>query len=509
MIAESTSRFLLVRLHLEALMGFPTVGDLKKALRHLPVEIAEVYEQAMRRIDAQEDPSRRLARNLLAWLTYAKRNLRPVEVQHALAIDPNSDMAELDTDYIPSLSVLTSLCAGLVVVDHENDTIRLAHYTTQEFFERGSMLQKEKYIIAASCINYLCLDVFDDGPCHTWETFEARLSLHPLYDYASRNWAKHVSDVPEKDLEHQLLRFVESDRKTTSSWQASQLYHVQGQSHRSSYYSDTLNYYYTTGLHLAAYFNLHSTAKALLQTTCIAERRDSDGRTPLSIAVEHGFSAVVRILLAQKPDLESKDTLYNTPLVLAAREGHTKIAELLLGHGADPNSQNIHGETGLRFATAREHTKIVKMLLENGADPNIGNGYNAKTAVVYAIERNNTEVVQNLLDKGADLNIRARGITPIISAILEQCNVELIELLLKNGADPNVLTEPDGATALMYAVRDDEVKMVETLLGYGADPNMFIPRLGQTAVQLAMSREPCNLKMVEILLNNPADPNPT
>ena len=60
---------------------------------------------------------------------------------------------------------------------------------------------------------------------------------------------------------------------------------------------------------------------------------DTDGRGPLSLAVENGPAAVVEPLLAKGGvDPDSKDNLGQTPLSLAGGNGHKEVVELLLAN---------------------------------------------------------------------------------------------------------------------------------------------------------------------------------
>src|SRR5947207_5778174 len=71
-------RFLLAQLHMDSLMSKPTAGDIKLALRNLPEGMRGLdmtYEQAIKRIDGQEEGFRELAKHVLSWLIYAKRPL--------------------------------------------------------------------------------------------------------------------------------------------------------------------------------------------------------------------------------------------------------------------------------------------------------------------------------------------------------------------------------------------------------------------------------------------------
>src|ERR1700753_2869126 len=67
------NRFLLAKLHMDALNSQPTVGHIKKAIKCLPVGVnglEATYDEAMSRIDGQEEELRILARKVLLWVTH-------------------------------------------------------------------------------------------------------------------------------------------------------------------------------------------------------------------------------------------------------------------------------------------------------------------------------------------------------------------------------------------------------------------------------------------------------
>lgn len=84
---------------------------------------------------------------------------------------------------------MVSLCAGLVTVDKESDIIRLAHYTTQEYF----MKTKDKWFldshgkISKSYIDCLSFDAFEEDSCQSNEEIKLILQPYPLNNYATRN----------------------------------------------------------------------------------------------------------------------------------------------------------------------------------------------------------------------------------------------------------------------------------------------------------------------------------
>ncbi|KIN08971.1 hypothetical protein OIDMADRAFT_70903, partial [Oidiodendron maius Zn] len=118
------------------------------------------YDEAMQRIESQNDDDKQLAKQVLYWISYALRPLTVEELQYALAVEPGE--SKLDEDNIPDEELLTSLCAGLVIVDKESSIIRLVHYTTQEYFNsiRASRFPRAQISIASTCLTYLSFEVF-------------------------------------------------------------------------------------------------------------------------------------------------------------------------------------------------------------------------------------------------------------------------------------------------------------------------------------------------------------
>ena len=129
----------------------------------------------MERIEGQFSDQEDLAKQVLSWITCAKRPLTKSELQHALAVEVGE--SQLDDDNTPQIEDIVSVCAGLVTVDEESNAIRLVHYTTQEYFERTQKrwFPDAETDILKTCITYLSFDTFDAGFCETDEEFEHRL----------------------------------------------------------------------------------------------------------------------------------------------------------------------------------------------------------------------------------------------------------------------------------------------------------------------------------------------
>ncbi|KAH0551181.1 hypothetical protein GP486_007489 [Trichoglossum hirsutum] len=320
-------RFLLAQLHMNTLMNQPTKGDIKQALQYLAKGIDgldETYKQAMERIEDTGSRFRELAKHILAWIVHAKRPLSTTELQHALGVRPFTK--ELDRDYLPSVQVLQSVCAGLVTIDEQSGIVRLVHYTTQKYFERTwtSWFPNAQMDITKVCVTYLSFDVFEMGFCRSDREFEARLQTNVLYDYAARNWGHHARIASiEEDL---ILNLLESRAKVSAASQAMMA------SESYSGFSQGVPRQ-MIGIHVAAYFGLAGAMVGLLKNGYNPDLKDSYSRTPLSRAAENGHEAVVKLLLAtEKVDVDSKDSEYSeysrTPLSRAAGNGHEAVVKL-------------------------------------------------------------------------------------------------------------------------------------------------------------------------------------
>src|ERR1700722_12363509 len=309
-------RFLLARLYMDSLTNQMSRGQIKRALQGLTRGINGLdatYEEAMARIEGQEREIRELAKQVLSWITCAKRPLTTLELQHALAVEIGQ--SRFDEDFLPDIEVMVSVCAGLVTIDAETAIIRLAHYTMQDYFERTQMswFPDAQRDIAATCVTYLSFDIFATGFCPTDEEFEVRLLSYPLYDYAARNWGNHAR-AASREVENLILGLLESEAKVSAVNQAMLA------SRSCSGYSQRAPRQ-TTGVHLAAYFGLTGVTMALLRSMHDPDVKDTYDRTPLSWAAEKGHEAVVKLLLDHGADVQSKDKSGRVPLSWAIEKG--------------------------------------------------------------------------------------------------------------------------------------------------------------------------------------------
>ena len=100
--------------------------------------LGDAYGATLSRIKGQGGERSRLGMATLMWISYAERPLKADELCHALGVEIGSP--NFNTDNVPSIGTLLACCHGLVVVDKEASTVRLIHFTLQEYLRAHSEL---------------------------------------------------------------------------------------------------------------------------------------------------------------------------------------------------------------------------------------------------------------------------------------------------------------------------------------------------------------------------------
>lgn len=94
------------------------------------------------------------------------------------------------------------------------------------------------------------------------------------------------------------------------------------------------------------------------------------GQTPLSLAVLHGETAIVKALIAAGAKADLVTGAGQFPLLLAMKPGvPDEVGQALLAAGAPVDTADDHGRTALFWAAANRRFAMVARLLDAGADP--------------------------------------------------------------------------------------------------------------------------------------------
>jgi len=235
-------------------------------------------------------------------------------------------------------------------------------------------------------------------------------------------------------------------------------------------------------IHLAAYLGDLDGIRSLVKETKDLEKRDKNGRTPLSYASLGGNAEIVRFLIDQSAKLDAADEKGMTPLHYAALGNHEATVRLLLASGADINADSDKG-TPLHMAVRsvrnpamsdNDQIDMAELLIDKGADLNVCSKI-AGTPLHLAVGRVQKEMVKLLIAKGADVNAKGgeevKGGTPLHAAVFHPYGADVAVSLIRNGADVNA-RDNEGATLLhLAAQRPFRKPLIELLLDYGADVN--------------------------------------
>ena len=182
---------------------------------------------------------------------------------------------------------------------------------------------------------------------------------------------------------------------------------------------------------------------------------------------------IVHKLIKSGADVKVLSDYGETTLILAARDGTIRMVKTLLDKGVPVNAKDEFGTTALinavnnfqrtvfirpgiskRDFRSNSRVAIINLLLNSGADPNL---------LTY------------------DSNICRSALR---SAILGGY-LDIIQALIANKANVNLACQ-DGETALIYAVKNNQVKAVQTLIAAGADVK---GKQGQTALMYAKQHQ--------------------
>ena len=116
--------------------------------------LSDAYTATLSRLRAQKGHKPVLGLKVLMWVLYSERPLRAEELCRALGVEIGS--ANRDLENVPALRTLLASCLGLVTVETSSSTLRLAHFTLQEYLLNDPTLFHSPHsAIAEVCLTYL------------------------------------------------------------------------------------------------------------------------------------------------------------------------------------------------------------------------------------------------------------------------------------------------------------------------------------------------------------------
>jgi ankyrin repeat protein len=176
-----------------------------------------------------------------------------------------------------------------------------------------------------------------------------------------------------------------------------------------------------------------------------------------------------------------------TAMMYAARQDAKDAVRALAESGADLNAQDADGATALQFAIINQHYDMAALLLEKDANPNVADN-TGMTSVYAAVDMNTFR---------SDIGRPPRRLLDKLTAL------DVLRLALKHGGNPNAQLRKaiigrhhgfgdgslgEGATALMRAVRSNDLEAMQVLLEAGADVSLGMTNGSNPVLLLAGTR---------------------
>ena len=541
-------RFLLARLMFDSLVGYKTPRAIKDSLNKLSRgagSLDSAYDDAMKRIEKQDQPSRELAIRTLSWITQGQRLLSVAEIQQAVAIELGD--SDLDPDSTVDCDDIISACTGLVTRDCDfrgDDVLRLVHYTTQEYLERTKTKyfpEAQKYI-ASSCLTYLLFDVFSgalcpprqDGfryidsdtgvgykaghvfcfgckRCWTAEQHEAereelngsrelesynddpcsylRRKQYPFYGYAVRYWGHHAENCDDEAIGILTKSFLDDTRRVSGVFK----YSIRASYDRVRLQLGDFNP--GSAIQFVAYLGLTKLVSQRLEDGSEPDVKDKHGRTPFFWAVSMGQEDVVKLLITREDvNPNVRDRAGGTPLIVAVLMKSIVMVELLLAcRNLELNAKDeYHGLSALSHAIKQkvDGLQIVKLLLACDHIEVNAKDLQGKTSLMIAIDCRKVESTRLLLARD-DIQVNAMDDTgkTALHVAARSNSVEAMRLLLaREDIQVNAMNNR-GETALHIAAREPWTENMRLLLAHSDIQVNAMDNRGATALHIASSQD--------------------
>lgn len=208
----------------------------------------------------------------------------------------------------------------------------------------------------------------------------------------------------------------------------------------------------------------------------------------------YGYDTLARVtlLLEAGADLNKTDSNGDTPLMLAIRRGNSDAVKLMLEKGADPLHANKNGQTPLAYAIGNKSWHVATAMLtpevlESLPVPAAGDRDTMQvlTLLRTAIENGAyTSFISPLLDKVPDLSIGATEGYSLAHTAAARGNGPALEALMQR-ADFDIGVVLRGGRGLLHtALGNREFDIAQTLVSKGADV-MATDNSGRTVLEVA------------------------
>ena len=487
-------RFLLVSLTIDAILEEVTISARGQKLNEMSKggHLGDAYATTLDRMKAQKGGRSRLGMEALMWVSNSERPLQASELCHALGVKIGS--TDLDQENVPEIRTILGCSLGLIAIEVSSFTVRLVHFTLQEYLSNNpNLFQSPHSMIAEVCLTYLNFQcVRELSP-----TLRSAPPIFPLIEYASCYWGEHIGREKAESVTPLALGLLIGFEQHISS-RFLLLHYDKDRPWSEPGFDRSVSHNGFTGLHGAAFFGLGEMVAVLLGLReCNINATDAMGRTALAWAVTRGHEDVLKMLLRLKDvNPNTADTEHGrTPLLWAALLGRERIVTLLLEReDTNPNTADPkYGRTPLWWAAQRRYEGIVRLLVEReDTNPNTADTEYCRTPLWWAAKHGYEGIVRLLVEReDIDPNIPDTGYgrTPLWWAAQRRYEGIVRLLVEREDTNPNTADTECGRTPLWWAAEGGDEGVVKLLLEReDINPNTADTECGRTPLWLAAKR---------------------
>lgn len=241
--------------------------------------------------------------------------------------------------------------------------------------------------------------------------------------------------------------------------------------------------------------------KALCARYCSTTLGDRDGLTPLHLAAIYGFKEVASILLENRALLnEGTRGQGDTPLHLAASNHQVEMVEFLLERGANVDQANNDGKSPLMYAAAKGDLRSVELLVGAGADVHAQDVAGNTPLLLHTSSAwLNISITRLLCPSPSTTNLcNLDGSYPVLEVVKSTCSARqgALSVLVKAGAQLDVVNSL-GSTPLHLACSNSDWISARILVRSGARVDIE-DSLGRTGFFIALQNN--NLLLAESMV---------
>jgi ankyrin repeat protein len=394
---------------------------LHRMLKLIPEALDELYSDILS--DVQETERHQMLK-LFRWVLFAERPLSAQELRDAISIDEDTDCRaslrnhESWSDTLADFELhVKHISRGLVEFqtrdiweqyepggedsDREAQFIHqsVADFLLNDFLCRGDQkvfntpVGDGHHQLSRSCIKYLTLDeVLEDAQLPRYKLW----SKFQLIPYAVQFLFHHIQKVEQESIpQHDLLSLIQWDnqpkqRKIASLWRASD--------------PDSIHtplgwpFIGATALHIIVAFGSKSAFDDILQRGATQlDGTDTDGNTPLILAIREGHKSIALALL----DRTIEGELQRSETCELGRDDH-EGAKHQRYQSVNVDAENKDGDTPLTISAAENVGEVALKLIEAGATLR----YPGQSAALVscAIRSRNVRLLKKLVEKNVNLD---------------------------------------------------------------------------------------------------------